>query len=399
MNSSKRWQTEIKTIFDEVGQTFDFWTNENCACHVHVSPGPYKDSEYTLNQLAQIAKGTFYWEDALCDFLPSDRRQNRYADPNAKHFATDAYVGVRRNGWRPVFDEIDDAVAQGKKRFIYHMTGGSTFTRYHSTNFDPLRKYGTVELRRQAGAASGLTVIHRVLLALTLHVSWLNVDYAACANRKSHPSGDELFAELSQCIKMLPETCLGARFQNWLNYCQETYDYDNHISETMLNKEERRLREGGDVRTVRRNGGGSGGGGRAGSRQSQVTLPERPRARPPVASSAGRDSPTAPRPLARQGTRVSRDESTTSRPLARRTPAAQNASRQPAAPAPRPRAPPRASRDESTTSRPLVRHVPAPREVSRPPPRRRDTQRAPAPVIYADGAAAYDYSEDDEWYR
>lgn len=391
MYSGKQWQAEIKTIFDVVGESFDFWTNDFCACHVHVSPGPTKNSKYSLTDLRQIAKGSFFWEDALCDFLPVERRQNRYADPNHVHFATDAYHSVQYDGWGGVFAEIDDAAAGGKDDFLYYMTGGANFTRYFSTNFDPVTKYGTVELRRQAGAASALTVIHRVLLALTLHVCWLNGDYLRFDLRTDHPDGDELFTELSQCIKMLPETCLGSRFQNWLRFCQESYEDGDAFPEKGINKQERGLREGRDVPTARRNGGGPRrGGARAGSRQSQTTLPERPRVRAPAASSAGRGSPSAPRPLARQGTtRVAREESPTRRPLARRTPAAREPSRAPAAPAApavRVRHVPAPARGESPPRRPLARTRTT--RASAEPPARRPLARRRAEVGY----------EDDEWY-
>ncbi|EAQ86558.1 predicted protein [Chaetomium globosum CBS 148.51] len=367
MSSNKQWQTEIKTIFDVVGESFDFWTNENCACHVHVSPGPTKNSTYSLTDLNQMAKGAFFWEDALCDLLPPERRVNRYADPNYTYFCHQEYLDVPRDGWAPIFHELDAVTSQGQDTFLYHMRGGANQTRYISTSFDPFTKYGTVELRRQAGAASALTVIHRVLLALTLHVSSMNYNFSAAARRRDYPHGDELIRELSRCIKLLPETCLGSRFQNWLRFCQESYEDGQAFPEKGINKQERNLRNGGDVPTAGRGGGGGGGGGTA----SPARGPSRQSAGRPTRRDAGPpggwpgDSPTsAPRPLARQGTRMSRDDSPPRRPLARRTrdpsrpPAARAQSRAPAA---RASSPPRArvrhvpARDESPPRRPLAR--------------------------------------------
>ncbi|KAK3297570.1 putative amidoligase enzyme-domain-containing protein [Chaetomium fimeti] len=376
MSVSRKWQKEIETIFDVVGESFDFWTNENCACHVHVSPGPTTDYTYSLTELNQMAKGAYYWEDALCDLLPIERRDNRYAKPNYTYFAHHEYMDVLRDGWGPVFDELDYITSQGQAEFLYTMSGGRTQTRYVSTNFDPFTSYGTVELRRQAGAASATTVIHRVLLAVTFHVSCMRFNFSQVRNARGYPSGEALIKELGACIKLLPDTCLGSRFLNWLKYCQETYADDRPSLETVINRQERSLRNGGDVPTAggggaRRGGGGTSRGGGASSPASSrgpsrqtVVLPERTRAPPapapaPAAPRQRRQArEESPRPLARRRTQAVRDD-----PPARRT-----------APPPAP-APARRQTIREESPRPLARRRnPPPRDDDRrgaPPPRRR----------------------------
>src|SRR4051794_36241179 len=76
--------------------------------------------------------------------------------------------------------------------------------------FPPFPRLGTVELRRQAGVASAMTAIHRILFALTLHISAFRYDFDGAKARKTRPDGAELIRELAGCIKKLPsETCHG----------------------------------------------------------------------------------------------------------------------------------------------------------------------------------------------
>ncbi|KAK4032786.1 hypothetical protein C8A01DRAFT_20194 [Parachaetomium inaequale] len=247
MSVSKQWQLEIEMVFKAIGKTFDIWTDEDCACHVHVSPGPTKATDYTLPQLVRMAKGAFFWEEALREFLPPQRRYNSYALANYTVFATDQYKAVSRTGWGPVFAEID-AVAVGRagqRKFLEAIQGGIiNSTRYISTNFDAFMDIGTVEFRRQAGVASATTTVHRILLAVTLHLSALRYDFDGAKSRLTYPSSEELRKELAGCVKKLPDTCHGSRFVNWLNWCLEVYKDGKFFSEQQINDREEALRKG-----------------------------------------------------------------------------------------------------------------------------------------------------------
>ncbi|KAK4136085.1 hypothetical protein BT67DRAFT_432870 [Trichocladium antarcticum] len=237
MSAGRKWQEEVRQVFAAVDEEFELWTNSFCACHVHVSPGPLRKNSYTFDQLVQIASASQFWEMALQRILPEERRNNRYAMSNNTAFATAAYNNVPYATWGPVFQEIKDAAASSRKHMVpfvqfgYLMAGANptgldatdTGTRYLSSNFLPLDRLGTVELRRQAGVASARTAIYRALLALTLHVSALRYNFAAAAARGGHASHEELISELAGCIKQLPEQCRGARFVKWLKECAEDY--------------------------------------------------------------------------------------------------------------------------------------------------------------------------------
>ncbi|KAK4240562.1 putative amidoligase enzyme-domain-containing protein [Achaetomium macrosporum] len=283
------WQQDIRTVFEAVGERFDFWTNQCCATHVHVSPGPNKNSKYRRSELVHRAEGAYFWEEALCDLLPPERRNNRYALPNHTVYAGEEYRAVRRNGWAPVFRKLTELGAEDQELFLFVMKGGSNETRYLSTSFHPYKKYGTIELRRQAGSASATTVIHRVLLAVTLHVSGLRYDYMS-VSRRSYPTSDELIKELHGCIKMLPTTCQRSRFINWLKWCVATYAGGYQPSEKWINLNERTLRKGGEYPTV----DASSRGRPEGASRDPRSQP--PAARRPPSAASSRSASRAPPP-------------------------------------------------------------------------------------------------------
>ncbi|KAK3299453.1 putative amidoligase enzyme-domain-containing protein [Chaetomium fimeti] len=249
MSAGRQWRQEIHQVFAAVAEEFELWTNSFCACHVHVSPGPLKASKYTYDQLIQIGCASYFWEDALKTILPEERKNNRYAEANHTTFATAEYNGVPHYGWGPVFQSIRNAATSGKQwaarldvsaeeraeysltMFACLMAGAKvtdhdptdTATRYLSSNFLPLPRLGTVELRRQAGVASAQSAIYRALLALSLHVSALRYDFGAAASRRDRPSQAEFFKELAGSVKLLPPQCHGDRFLKWLKDCAADY--------------------------------------------------------------------------------------------------------------------------------------------------------------------------------
>ncbi|KAK3294147.1 uncharacterized protein B0H64DRAFT_374970 [Chaetomium fimeti] len=224
MSVSKQWQQEIDMVFKAIGKVFDIWTNNTCGCH-----------------------GAFFWEEPLRDFLPPERRSNTYALPNHTILATDEYKAVPRAGWGPVFAAIE-APATGERaqsKLLTALQGpGDDWTRYLSTNFAPFNDIKTVELRRQAGTASPTTTVHRILLAVTLHLSAMRYNFDGAGSRLTYPTAEELRKELAGCVKKLPETCHGSRFVNWLNWCYESYKDNRSFSEQQINDREDALRKG-----------------------------------------------------------------------------------------------------------------------------------------------------------
>jgi hypothetical protein len=270
MSVSKRWQSEIRAVFDAIGEQFDLWTHPATSCHVHVSPGPGSKAKYTSEQLTKVAKGALYWEKALKNLLPHDRRKNDYAKPNHTAFATLQYNRVDRDGWGPVFKKIDNEMARFKNHnkgqkycFCIKFAGGHLHhpnakyrkERYLSTNLLPFTRIGTVELRRQGGVASAESAIHRALLAVTLHVSARRYKFSKQRGRKTHPSTKELISELQGVVAKLPRTCHGSRFVKWLRDCENLYG-DGPITEVEANRREQRLHDpsGGSIFSVSRPG-------------------------------------------------------------------------------------------------------------------------------------------------
>jgi len=263
MSVSRRWQSEIRAVFDAIGTYFDLWTHPVTSCHVHVSPGPDSKSKYKRRQLTRIAKGAFFWERALQQVLPPDRRANDYAKPNPTAFATDEYLRVGDKSWAPVFNAIDTEMSRFRHNrrgqqtcFSIKIAGGRLRhenhkyrkERYLSTNFLPLTRIGTVELRRQGGVASAETAIHRALLAVTLHLSARRYKFDRAAPRRDHPTVRELIAELHGCLKKLPPTCHGSLFIRWLNACAA--EAARPLSEAQVNRREQALHDPSSAASV-----------------------------------------------------------------------------------------------------------------------------------------------------
>jgi hypothetical protein len=83
-------------VYKAVSKTFDIYTTNFYGCHVHVSPGPVKSKEngYKTVELVRIVKASFFWEAALYEYLPQDRRNNPYTVVNYKVYTTKEYEAV-----------------------------------------------------------------------------------------------------------------------------------------------------------------------------------------------------------------------------------------------------------------------------------------------------------------
>ncbi|KAH6632547.1 putative amidoligase enzyme-domain-containing protein [Chaetomium tenue] len=315
MSVSKQWQQEIEMVYKAVCKNFDIWTSDFCGCHVHVSPGPVKtkENDYSVAKLVRMAKTSYFWEKALCEFLPPDRRESTYARPNYKSFATKEYEEVERAGWGPVFDKLDDLAAgrRGQSNFLHEIQGGLIEgDRYTSFNFEAFMDIGTVEFRRQAGVLSPITTAHRILLALGLHLSAMRYDFDGAKARTTHPTAEELRKELAGCIKKLPETCHGTRFLNFLTWCQESYKGGKRFTEEQINEREQALRKGQTPPEQR-----SAVPPRPPAENSQETTASQPRGRAPAASSPAAAAPAQSSSAGRGGARDTA-------PTGRQTPAA-----------------------------------------------------------------------------
>jgi hypothetical protein len=256
---NRHWQQEIEQVFEAIGEYFDIWTTKHTSLHVHVSPGPVRGSKYTLAEAVNVAKSAYFWEKALVDLLPPDRKTSEYAEPNCQVFAASEYRKVESDGWAPVFRKIEAAAAedvedsQGCREWgslVDKMGGREKYprgpgTKHVSHNFEPLtcKVLGTIEFRRQAGVASAETAIFRALVGLTLHISARTYDFRSARSRKSHPSSDELIAELARCETLLPTTCVPQKsFVEWLRTCQRDYRRGGSFTEQEINDREAMLR-------------------------------------------------------------------------------------------------------------------------------------------------------------
>ncbi|KAH6623198.1 hypothetical protein F5144DRAFT_355842 [Chaetomium tenue] len=254
--ASSNWQRTIHRVFRAVCEQFDLWTNDLCACHVHVSLGPDPKGEFGRTDLVRIARGTYFWEEALKGLLPYARHDNRYAVANHLRYGEKQYENVPTKGWKPVFDLIaepmDANVKKHKDNFINALNGGTTgaAVKYMSTNFQAYLRIKTVELRRQAGAASATTAIFRALLAVTFNVSALEYRFPGAS--KEYPSTQALIDELVRCMHTLPQDSHHPGFEAWLKQCATTYARESKsrtaytVGQTNTREMDLRIREGSE---------------------------------------------------------------------------------------------------------------------------------------------------------
>lgn len=256
MAASGNWQRTIHRVFRAVYDQFDVWTNDSCACHIHVSLGPDPKGEFGKRDLVRIAKGAYFWEEALKGLLPYARHENRYAVANYLRYGEKEYRNVPKKGWEPVFKRIiapmEADVKRHKDNFINALNGGTTgaAVKYMSTNFQAYLRIKTVELRRQAGVASATTAIFRVLLAVTFNVSAL--EYRFPATSTEYPSTQALVAELVRCMQYLPQESQNPEFEAWLKQCAAAYARESKsrtaftVGQTNARERELRIREGSE---------------------------------------------------------------------------------------------------------------------------------------------------------
>ncbi|KAK3291250.1 uncharacterized protein B0H64DRAFT_300416, partial [Chaetomium fimeti] len=251
------WQRTIHKVFRAISKDFELYTNHLCSSHVHVSRGPDPKAKYGKTDLIDIAKGAFFWEEALRGLLPYARQVNRYALPNHDAFASDEYLRVGVDGWGPLFDKLVDLMgAQGtpdkerKEAFakgLHAVARDGTPVKYLSTNFLSFLRIDTVEFRRQAGAASATTAIYRVLLALTLNVSALHYPFRNASGWKGYKSTEELILEAMRTLHELPRNCEQPGFEGWLRTCAADYAHESDtytkFTEKDINKKEKQLRK------------------------------------------------------------------------------------------------------------------------------------------------------------
>jgi hypothetical protein len=257
MAASGDWQRTIHRVFRAVRDQFDVWTNDACACHIHVSLGPDAKGEFGKRDLVRIAKGAYFWEEALKGLLPYARHDNKYAVANHLRYGEKEYNNVPKKGWEPLFKRIiapmEADVKKHKENFINALNGGTTgaAVKYMSTNFQAYLRIKTVELRRQAGVASATTAIFRILLAVTFNVSAL--EYPFPATSTEYPSTQELVAELVRCMHYLPQESQNAEFEAWLKQCAAAYARESNsrtaftVGQTNARERDLRIREGSEA--------------------------------------------------------------------------------------------------------------------------------------------------------
>ena len=73
---------EIKLFWDAFHEVFEQENNnQSCGSHVHIKPG---DRSYNMKDLRSIAYAVVVYEKHVLEFLPEERRNHHYCNPNTE---------------------------------------------------------------------------------------------------------------------------------------------------------------------------------------------------------------------------------------------------------------------------------------------------------------------------
>ncbi|KAJ6442646.1 hypothetical protein O9K51_03821 [Purpureocillium lavendulum] len=191
LGSSQNWQSEVKRVFDALHRSFDIHLTKDCSMHVHVSPGQGKS--FTVDQVRSIVKATAYYDKAITEYVPAERKNNPWAvanfsSPRLNSNVKKAYDQVLRDGWGPVFRAIDSVVR------VRVATAHSLFNdRSLSWNFSRLADdCGTVEFRRPPGVSNAASATEWAQFTLSFVRNAIAHDWSQEAASKTHANSKGL---------------------------------------------------------------------------------------------------------------------------------------------------------------------------------------------------------------
>ncbi|KAM7200877.1 hypothetical protein V8F20_005119 [Naviculisporaceae sp. PSN 640] len=187
------WLTEFVTIFDVLRRCCWIQTTKGCSTHVHVSRGV--DQKFSDDEVRGICKAICYFDSAITEVVPEDRKNNIWAasncignDPDMESVSVklrDAYSKALKLGWKTaLFDTYlgEDNLNRGNayKVMQYGARPGKIAGRYVSWNFqhvdDPC---GTVEFRRPPGVSSAKDALHWIAFTFGFVSEAIKTDWDA----------------------------------------------------------------------------------------------------------------------------------------------------------------------------------------------------------------------------
>ena len=159
---------EIWIFWDAFDEVFvQEMYNESCGSHVHVKPD---SQEYDMDDLRSIAYAVVVYEKHVLEFLPQERRNNYYCQPN-----TEVSPRLRRIFWRgrskTSYNDLRNQIyaINTPDELCTFMQGDQEGNRRVLWNFSNVKsngRIGTVEFRGGPVLHTARSTIHWILFAV-----------------------------------------------------------------------------------------------------------------------------------------------------------------------------------------------------------------------------------------
>ncbi|KAK9794509.1 putative Amidoligase enzyme [Seiridium cardinale] len=214
MNTNEDWQEEVDHIFSVLSQYCEIKLTVGCSMHIHVSPTQTADlqQKYTIVQLRSILNAISFYDAAITQIMPAERKNNLWAQSNVNGEKTPskikmAYRAVPQRSWGPLFSIFGSI----KMKAMVHREMGQD--KYMSWNFGHLMdQCGTIEFRRPPGVKTADDAKHWaaftlgfINMAMTTSNGW-----AQHGTATSHPSVKDLQRFVRAGVARLGPSCKDA---------------------------------------------------------------------------------------------------------------------------------------------------------------------------------------------
>ncbi|KAM0814534.1 putative Amidoligase enzyme [Seiridium cardinale] len=214
MNTNEDWQREVDRIFSVLNEYCEIRLTVGCSMHIHVSPTQTGDlqQKYTIVQLRSILNAISFYDAAITQIMPAERKNTLWAQSNVNGEKTPskikmAYRAVPQRSWGPLFSIFGSI----KMKAMVHREMGQD--KYMSWNFGHLMdQCGTIEFRRPPGVRTAADAKHWaaftlgfINMAMTMSNGW-----AQHGTATSHPSVKDLQRFVRAGVARLGPSCNGA---------------------------------------------------------------------------------------------------------------------------------------------------------------------------------------------
>ncbi|KAL9068855.1 MAG: hypothetical protein Q9161_005942 [Pseudevernia consocians] len=213
----KDWMREIESFWQAFDEVFEQEKdNESCGSHVHVRPG---GQGYDMEGLRSIAYAVVVYEKHVLEFLPEERRNHHYCQPNTEVSPKLKRI-FRRGRSKASYDDLKDQIydIDTPEELCTFMQGDQDGNRRVLWNFDNVcsGRIGTVEFRGGPVLHTPDRTIHWILFAVGFILLATQEDKLSTGNFSYVEPGTPLFRQRASELWARIRDCTGRRItQKW----------------------------------------------------------------------------------------------------------------------------------------------------------------------------------------